>query len=586
MPKAIARFDRNFISSRHRISFIGNGSPGGKALGLIRATEILEARFPTERFPHLEVTIPRFTVLCSDIFDTFMQEGNLYDIAYSELPDDRIVYAFQQADLPFQILGDLRSIVEEVRLPLAVRSSSLLEDAMYEPFAGIYETKMTPNNQPDADTRFRKLVEAIKFVYASTFFKAAKQYRLATGHESESEKMAVIIQEVVGERFGERFYPILSGVARSYNFYASGRAKPEDGVVDLALGLGKTIVDGGLVWSYSPAYPKIGPPFGSTADMLKNTQTEFWAVNMGKPPAYDPLKETEYLRHDSISEADRDGTLRWIASTVNSQSGRLSMGTATDGPRILDFAPLLRLQMIPFNDVIRHLLKAGEETLEAPVEIEFAMNIVNKPEVDNKHRLGFLQVRPMVVSSEVVNIPQNRLAGENVLVYSDKVLGNGVLENVSDIVYIKPDSFDAKYPPAIALQIAEINKRLVRENRPYILIGFGRWGCSDRWLGIPVNWSQVSGAKVIVEAMQENMNVDLSQGSHFFHNLTSFSVLYFSIPMGGNCYVDWDWLQKQTTAGQTEWLRHLHLNEPLYIAADGRTATGVITKKIPSEEAE
>lgn len=571
-------FNRFFFDSSHPATFIGTGSSGGKAQSLQRTNEILASQFNNADFPQIKVNIPTFTVIRTDIFDAFMKSNNLYEISLSQQSDERISHAFQKADLPFNILGDLRALVNEVHTPLAVRSSSLLEDAMYEPFAGIYGTKMTPNNQPDADTRFRKLVEAIKFVYASTFFRTAKNYISATRHRIEDEKMAVIIQEVVGQRHENNFYPQLSGVARSYNFYSTGRALPKDGVVNLALGMGKTIVDGGVVWSYSPAYPNISPPFASYNDMLKNTQIEFWTVNVGKPPGYDPINETEFMKQENIAVADKDGSLAHIASTLDNYSGRLSMGTGVRGARILNFAPLLQLDEIPFNTLIKTLLSLCEKSLNAPVEIEFAMTFNSGKQACIKHRFGFLQVRPMVVSSEKIEITHEEMTSPDILIAATDTLGNGVQDNIHDVLFVIPENFEAKYTTQIVTEIDRINKRLVAENRPYLLIGFGRWGSSDPWLGIPVNWSNVSGVKAIVESTLEKMNVELSQGSHFFHNLTSFGVFYFSVPFTGTHKIDWNWLQRQNTVEKTRHIHHVRIPSPLVIKVDGRSRRGIILK--------
>ncbi len=574
----LSQFNRKFFSSDKHISYIGTGSLGGKAQGLASINKFLISEFKIENFPQIEVNIPTFTVIRTNVFESFMKNNNLYDIAFSDSADDRIAHAFQKADLPFGILGDLRALVNEVHTPLAVRSSSKLEDAMYEPFAGIYATKMTPNNQHDADTRFRKLVEAIKFVYASTYFKSAKDYMKATKHKIQDERMAVIIQEVIGLRHADRYYPELSGVARSYNFYPMGRAKPDNGVVDLALGLGKTIVDGGVSWTYSPAFPKVNPPFGSVGEMLKQTQNEFWAVNMGKSPDYDPSKETEYMVNENLTIAESDGTLKHVASTVDSHSGRIVMGVGADGSRVLTFAPLLLLNEIPLNNFIKALLKFCEEKLDAPVEIEFAMTFSNPKDAESKNRFGFLQVRPMVVSTDEVQIETEELTGQNILAASENVLGNGIINSIQNIVYVKPDVFEAGNTPHIATELETINKKLVINNDQYLLIGFGRWGSSDPWLGIPVNWGQISGAKTIVEATLENMNVELSQGSHFFHNLTSFSVCYFSIPFSGKYKIDWEWLEKQEPEDETQFVKHLKLSKPLFIKVDGRNGRGMISK--------
>ncbi len=447
----------------------------------------------------------------------------------------------------------------------------MLEDALHEPFAGIYSTKMTPNNQGDTDTRFSKLVEAIKLVYASIYFKAAKDYIAATEHKTEEEKMAVIIQEIVGNRYSDRYYPELSGVAKSYNFYPFGNAKPEDGVVNLAFGLGKTIVDGGLSWVYSPKLPKESPPYGSIGELLKQTQTDFWAVNMGKPPSYDPIKETEFMLEENITVAEPDDTLRFVASTYIPDSGRLSIGVGNPGPRVINFGYLLVLNDIPLNNLIETLLKSCEEELKTPVEIEFAVTF-------NPLRFGFLQVRPMVVSSDKVEVTEEDLSDENILVASRNVLGNGINNTIKDVVYVKPESFEAKHTNQIAGELESINKILVNLHRPYLLIGFGRWGSSDPWLGIPVNWGQVSGAKAIVETAMENLNVEFSQGSHFFHNLTSFNVSYFSVKISDSYKIDWDWLSKQHVEYETDFVRHISLSSALQTKVDGRSGRGTINK--------
>ncbi len=327
----IPRFDRRFFASEEVASRIGGGALGGKAEGLIRIKDALAERFADRPVAGIEISIPRMVVLGTDAFDWFMEHGGLYEMALSGAPDDRIAHAFQKADLPPELVGDLRAIVEDAHTPLAVRSSSLLEDALAHPFAGVYETKMIPNHQPDPGTRFARLVEAIKLVYASAFLAGARSYRKAIGADDRAEKMAVVIQEVVGARHGERFYPTLSAVCRSFSYYPVGAARPEDGVAQLALGLGKTIVDGGVCWSYSPRFPDTPPPFASPRSMLKETQTSFWAVNMGNPPAYDPIAEVEYLLKSGLPDAEFDGTLRWVASTYDAASDRLNPGIGRAG---------------------------------------------------------------------------------------------------------------------------------------------------------------------------------------------------------------------------------------------------------------
>ena len=568
-------FNRSkFLNAEHKLTYIGTGAIGGKAHGLAGINHIILNELNKGQFPGIEVGIPAMTIIRTDVFDAFIKRNKLADIAYSDESDERIAHAFQKADLPFEILGDLRALISQVTTPLAVRSSSMLEDAMHEPFAGIYGTKMTPNNQPDINTRFNKLVEAIKYVYATTFFRSAKDYMKATPHKTEDEKMAVIIQEVIGKKYGTRFYPELSGVGRSHNYYAFGHADPKDGIVNLALGLGKTIVDGGNSWSYTPAYPKADPPFNSINDMLNNTQRTFWSVNMGKTSAYDPVKETEYMLEENIVTAEEDETLRFLASTLDSQSGRIVMGVSKSGPRLLNFSPILRLGEIPLNNLLIKLMDVCEKNEGAPVEIEFAMTFSDS----GTHKFGFLQVRPMAVSNDVVDIDNTDLTGDQVLASSEKVLGNGTNNLIQDIVYVKQEKFDVMKTYQIAEDLEKINQQLVKENKPYLLIGFGRWGTSDASAGIPVNWGQISGAKAMIEAALENVNFELSQGSHFFHNVTGFGVYYFSLPFEKAKTIDWQWLQEMSSETETQMVRHVSLKNPLRVKVDGRTGKGTILK--------
>lgn len=567
--------NKDFFKSDSQISYLGTGEIGGKAKGLEFINSVLNAEINKDDLLDFKVNIPKMIIIRTDVFDNFMNINELWDIALSDTPDHRIALAFQKADLPFNILGDLRMIVKEEKLPLAVRSSSLLEDAMHEPFAGIYGTKMTPNNQTDVDTRFRKLTEAIKFVYASTFFKAPKNYIKATKHKTENEKMAVIIQEVVGKKHDNDYYPEISGVARSYNFYPTGGAKPADGVVNLAFGLGKTIVDGGVSWTYTPAFPQKDPPFKSMGDMLKQTQLQYWSVNLGKPSEYDPINETEYMFQKHISDAEKDGTLKHLVSTYDSQSDRIWPGYSSQGPKIITFAPILKASDIPLNNLIKKLMKACEKALNASVEIEFAITLSDN-KYEQPHRFGFLQVRPMVVSSEEIEITENEMKAENILTASNNVLGNGSVTSLTDIVYVKPEKFDPKYTQNIAKEIETINQKLIDSGRQYLLIGFGRWGTTDQWAGIPVDWSQISGAKVIVEAALENMLQEMSQASHFFHNVSSFQVLYFSVPYIQRSNMKWEKLSNMETIAETAFIRHVKTPNPINVKADGRTGKGII----------
>lgn len=572
----IPRFDRRFFDGQERFTVIGGGALGGKASGLLRAHRMLEGAFPGGEACGFRVEIPFLTVVSTEFFEAFMERNQLWETGLSEESDVFKADAFQKASLPAELLGDLRALVQKVHQPLAVRSSSLLEDALYRPFAGVYETKMIPNNQLDVDTRFQRLVEAVKFVYASMFSSGARAYLRAAGRSPRDERMAVILQEVVGRRHGDRFYPDLSGVVRSFSYYRSGSARPEDGVVNLALGLGKTIVDGGLSWAYSPAYPAAPAPFASASDRLAQTQRDFWAVNMGKPPAYDPIRETEYLLNCGMDEAEADGTLSAVASTYDSQSDRMRPGVHGQGPRCIDFAPVLVYDALPLNDLLRRLLEVCEAALGEKVEIEFAAAL---DDGGGSPRFGFLQMRPLVAAHEFVELPPEALDAEGLLLASEEVLGNGVVEGVRDVVYVRPDRFDAGQTRRVAADVSRINASLAEAGRPCLLIGFGRWGSSDPWLGIPVDWSGICAAKAIVEATLPSMNVDLSQGSHFFHNISSFGVSYFCVRHDGDRSIDWDWLEGHAAVAETELVRHVRLPAPLLIRVDGRSGRGVVLKE-------
>jgi hypothetical protein len=551
----------------------GREEIGGKAQGLLSVRQAI-AGIGSEHNVDAEFTvdIPRMAVLGTSVFEAFIERNRLLEVALSDLPDERIAHAFQRADLPFEVLGDLRDLANRWTIPLAVRSSGWLEDATQRPFAGVYQTKMVPNHWHNPDTRFQKLVEAVKLVWASTFFKISKDYCKATGLCMENEKMAVILQEMVGKRHHSRFYPELSGVARSFNYYPVRPARPEDGVVSLALGLGKTIVDGAKCWTYSPAYPHRPPPFKSPQETLDETQNEFWVVNLGEPPEYNPIKETEYMQKADLLAAEQDGVLDYLASTFDVESERLSAGTGARGPRVLTFAPLLELDEFRFNRLVSDVLMGCEQALDGPVEIEFAATF-------DPFRFGFLQVRPMVVPSGSLQVTPEDLRRPGVVAASEMVLGNGILEDIQDIVYVIPERFDLKDTRQIAEELDQHNHRLVEENRPYLLIVFGRLGSLDPWLGIPVTWGQICGAKVVVEATRENVRVELSQGSHYFHNITNLGVIYFSMPFTHPHRVDWDWLERQPVFDEKPFTRHVRLPAPLKIKVDGRSGRGVIGER-------
>lgn len=570
----LPRFERGFFGNEHRLSRIGRGEIGGKAAGLAMIVEHILAGFDAADFPGIEVSVPRAVVLTTDVFDAFVDWNRLDPDALACLSDDQIANVFQRGDIPPEFVGDLRALIAGVHTPLAIRSSSLLEDALDHPFAGVYGTKMIPNNSTEEDRRFRALIEAIKLVWATTYFAESRAYLQTVGHGIADERMAVIVQEVLGRRHGDRFYPTISGVARSHNFYPTGNAKPTDGVITLALGLGKTIVDGGLSWSFAPPFPKAPPPFNDVGDLIKNTQTRFWCVHMGAPPPHDPIRETEYLVEAGLREAEDDGALRFVVSTYDPGSDRLNPGLDPSGPRVLTFAPLIGSRFVRFTDAIVSLLELGERTLDAPVEIELAANLHHEDLLPIS--IGFLQIRPMLVDRTELTVDSSELVSETVVVASDRVLGNGRRTDVRDIVFVHPDRFDPANTPEMAIELDGVNRRLLDEDRHYLLIGFGRWGTSDPRLGIPVTWGQISRAAVIVEATLPSVNPDLSQGSHFFHNLLANRVLYLSVLHDGLFRIDWTWITGQPVVSQGRFATHARLDAPLDIRVDGASGLGVI----------
>ncbi|MCE1164796.1 MAG: PEP/pyruvate-binding domain-containing protein [Bacteroidetes bacterium] len=557
------------------IRIIGDGEPGGKASGLIRIQKIISEKIDKNRYPKLDIGIPKFLILSTSVFDRFMERNGLSEKAYAMESDLGIAHMFQKAVLPVEVLGDLRNLVNEIKNPIAVRSSSMLEDSLEEPFAGVYGTKMIANNSPFTDERYKILTEAIKFVYSSMFFKSTKQYFTAIKRNIREEKMAVVLQEVAGSKHYNRFYPEISGVARSYNYYPSGRSTPEQGVAQLALGLGKTIVDDGISWNYTPAFPDVSPPFSGVNEMLKKTQTKFWAVNTGPVYIYDPVKETEFMSEVSLEDADYDNTISYSASTFDAQSNRVRIGVGYKGVRVINFAPLLQIDEFGFNGFLRDVLKICEKEMLCPVEIEFALSHDKETGMMKFH---FLQMRPMFVSSEIVSIKDDELKSGGNLLVSEKVLGNGFVDGITDIVYVKKETFDAGKTPFIALELEEINKKLQEQNRKAVFIGFGRWGSTDKWLGIPVDWGQISSAKAIVEVMLPDFNIELSQGSHFFHNLISFKVSYFSVDETNHHVLDWDWLERQKSVEELIYVKHIKADKPLKIYIDGRKGRGIIKK--------
>ena len=570
----VPRFDPQTFGAEHRFARIGTGSVGGKAAGLRQIQEEILPRFEDSRFDDVEVLVPRAVVIATDVFTEFVARNRLREVALSDAPDSEIALAFQRGELSPELRSELRKLLDVLRAPLAVRPSSFLEDTEHRPFAGIFTSKMIPNSEPGDDARYRRLSSAIKLAWASTFFDSALLSRRAAGLADDAEQMAVIVQEVLGERFGGRFYPTISAVARSYNHYPTPGNKREDGVVTLALGLGKTITDGDHVWSYCPHRALAPPPFKSTADLLKYTQTSFWAINVGDPPPPDPARETACLVRCGLGEADGDGTLSFLASTYDPASDLLRSGIAAPGPRALTFAPLLESRTIPFTPVVESLLELACNVNNGEAEIEIAAVLDRERALPMK--IGVLQVRPMLTPGERTPIEEAELAADDVLVASDNCLGQGARDDLTDVVYLRPQYFDRGLTRMMASELEAVNRGLVEEGRRGVFIGLGRWGTTDDRFGVPVKWGQISTARVIVEASLPDAPTNLSHGTHFFHRLLSHRVLYMSVEAEGHGRIDWDWLDAQESIWESRHVRHVRVDGPLDVRIDCANRRGLI----------
>ena len=570
---------------------IGSGSLGGKARGLAFVRHLLRKSRMTRRFPGVRISVPPAVVLATDVFDQFVTENNLLDFALRCEDDAEIQRKFLAAPLSTSLNEDLKSFLAEVSHPLAVRSSSLLEDSQYQPFTGVYETFMLGNqqaNSPDPDARLAALSEAIRRVYASTFSRHAKAYVRATPYRLEEEKMAVILQQVVGTRHGERFYPDFSGVVRSRNFYPVPPMTFEDGIAAVALGLGRAVVDGGKCLTFCPRYPRNLVQFSSVEDILANSQSEFWALELNGTAEGRPGHWHE--RRFGLDAAESDGTLRALASTYSRDNHAVYDGVSRPGSRIITFAPMLKHGTFPLAEILDDLVRAGEDALGNAVEIEFAVRLPQQAgsmegqPTGQVAEFGFLQIRPLTLARDTEDLALDDVRPEQLICQSSKVLGNGRIDNLHDIVVVDSQRFERSRSQEVATAVARLNRLLNEENRPYLLIGVGRWGSTEPWLGIPVEWDEISGARVIVEAGFRDFRVTPSQGSHFFQNLTAFQIGYFTVnPDAGEGSVDWQWLTEQPAVEEEGCVRHLRFAEPIRVLMNSRTSQGVIFKPEPEE---
>lgn len=573
----VAIYKKERFDEYSNFARIGDGSLGGKGRGLAFIGAMIK-RYPKLEQENFAVNIPKTVVICTDIFDEFMETNELYPIALSDTDNDTILKYFLRASLPSRLIEDLMAFSEVVKGPIAIRSSSLLEDSHYQPFAGIYSTYMIPK-QEDKYEMLRSLSDAIKAVYASVFYQDSKAYMTATSNLIDQEKMAIVLQEVVGTQYGDHYYPTISGVARSLNFYPIGNEKAEDGIANIALGLGKYIVDGGLTLRFSPRHPHNILQMSSTDFALRETQTRFYALDLNPENIVDKflVDDAFNLKKLTLKEADADGSLKFITSTYDPYDMIIRDGYYPGGRKILSFVNVLQHDVFPLASTLDQLLQIGQKEMGRPVEIEFAINMNKQdPRIATFY---LLQIRPIVDNKEVMNEDLSVIQQEDTILSSTSVLGHGIINDVQDVIYVKTGAFNAANNQLIAYDIEKMNRKFTGTETNYVLVGPGRWGSSDPWLGIPVKWPHISNAKVIVECGLENYRVDPSQGTHFFQNLTSFGVGYFTInPFKGEGWFDEDYLNQLPAVEETEYLRHVRLHAPIVIKMDGKRSLGVVMK--------
>jgi len=575
----IAKFDKTSFDEYQIFSRIGEGSIGGKARGLAFINRIIKNYKLFNRFPDVLITIPRTVVLSTDIFDEFMDHNNLYSAALSDLPDDEILNRFLIAELPGRVYQDFYAFLAVSRShPIAVRSSSKLEDSHYQPFAGVYSTYFIPR-LADNKSMVKMLSDAIKEVYASVYYKASKAYMTATSNVIDEEKMGIILQEVCGNRHGDIFYPTLSGVARSINYYPIGSEKAEDGIANIAFGLGKLIVEGGMSLRFCPKLPQKILQLSSPETALRDTQKEFRALDLNISSFVPSTDDGVNLLHIPIREANNDNAMKYLASTYDLNNNILRDGTNQSGIRVVTFAGVLQHKSFPLAEILSTLLDLGQREMNNPIEIEFAANIEMPP--GTPKIFNFLQIRPIVHTDETYNINLENVKPEETIVFSESALGHGIFKGIHDIIYVKPESFNAARNKETALLIENMNAQFVKDGKGYILIGPGRWGSTDPWLGIPVKWQQISAARIIIESGLKNYRIDPSQGTHFFQNLTSFRVGYFTInPYINEGFYDVEYLNNMNIVFENEFIRHVHFEKPLEIMIDGKRHKGAILKPV------
>lgn len=557
-------------------SRIGSGSMGGKARGIAFMNAMMMKSGIHERYPGVDIHPPMTFVLCTDVFAEFLQQGDLRDRAFSVQTDEEVFRIFRESNIPSAVEKDLRSLLSKVHHPIAVRSSSLLEDSQALPFSGVYKTYMLPNSHPDLEVRCHQLITAIKMVYASVFSMAARSYVANSNFRVEEEQMAVLIQCISGLRHGDLFYPTVSGTAQSYNFYPLSHLNPHDGIMNLALGIGKAIEAGDRVFRVSPANPEINPLLRKPLELPAMTQRMFYGLHIGSENPELPIYETANLLHLPVQRAGEDGVLPLVSSALNREMGTLDDSAFADGKRMVTFSRLLNGKFFPFPQLIREILSLGEQSVGTPVGIEFAVNL--HPDKKRKPEFSFLQIRPLVAGNEFGEVSTEATPRRKIFCRSSQTMGNGVEDKIWDIVYVVPSLFDVGRTREIAAELSEFNRLLESEERKFILIGFGRWGSSDPLQGIPVDWTAISQAQILVEATLKNFQADASRGNHFFQHMLAQKLGYFYVSGEGDDFVEWNWLQKQETIREGTFLRHLRFRKPVVAKIDGRVSKGILLK--------
>jgi CheY-like chemotaxis protein len=574
----IADFKKETFDPEFSMARIGGGSLGGKARGLGFVNTMINNYNIKDEFKDVQIYVPPAVILGTDVFDDFLDMNNLRKFSLSCDNDEEVIEKFLHSpNFPEEVLSDLNGFLELISTPLAVRSSSLLEDSQYHPFAGVYQTYMIPNNQPKLQDRLSDLLLAVKRVYASTFFQKAKNYIKVTSYRTEEEKMAVVIQRMVGMTHKNRFYPDFSGVAKSYNFYPPPPQESSDGIASVALGLGKMVVEGGNTVRFNPKYPDDLIQFYSVEETLNNSQKGFYALQLDESTDFGNVAQDMLIKKCAFDDAEKDGSLNFVGSTYSADNDAIYDGLSRKGTRVITFVPILRHKLFPLPDIVNLLLDIGTWGMGTPIEIEFAVKMSS--EKGKKKEFGLLQMRPLVIHHEEEQLKIEDHDNEELICSSNKVLGNGIISDIKDIVIVDYNLFERAKSREVAAEVASFNSSLINQQKPYLLIGVGRWGSLDPWLGIPVTWEQIAGAKAIVETGFKEMTVEPSQGSHFFQNITSFMVGYFTInTVHKKGFINWDWLSSVKPYATKQFTKHLKFKKSLLIKMNGHKNKGIILK--------